>query len=62
MTLEKEGSLRSQNATIEDTCGKHRKSLPYAFTEQGDGGLNLKSQIATSSRSGRPLLRSKSVK
>ena len=28
-------SLRSQNATIEMGRGKHRKYLPYVFTEQG---------------------------
>lgn len=27
--------LRSQNVTIESKRGKHRKYLPYAFTEQG---------------------------
>ena len=30
-------SLRSQNATLER--GKHRKYLPYAFTEQGVANL-----------------------
>ncbi len=34
-TLENDGGLRSQIATIEDGRGKHRKFLPYAFTEQG---------------------------
>jgi len=34
-TLEKGGSFRSQIATIEGGRGKHRKYLPYAFTEQG---------------------------
>ena len=34
-TLEKRESLRSQIATIESGRGKHRKYLPYAFTEQG---------------------------
>jgi hypothetical protein len=28
-------SLRSQNATLEPGRGRHRKYLPYAFTEQG---------------------------
>ncbi len=28
-------SLRSQNATIESGRGKHRKYLPYVFTEEG---------------------------
>ncbi len=34
VTLEKSG-LRSQNATLEDKRGKHRKFLPYVFTEHG---------------------------
>jgi phage regulator Rha-like protein len=33
-TLKKSG-LRSQNATLEDKRGKHRKYLPYVFTEHG---------------------------
>jgi len=33
-TLKKSG-LRSQNATLEDKRGKHRKFLPYVFTEHG---------------------------
>jgi phage regulator Rha-like protein len=33
-TLKKSG-LRSQNATLEDNRGKHRKYLPYVFTEHG---------------------------
>ena len=32
---DKHNSLRSQNATLETGRGKHRKYLPYAFTEQG---------------------------
>ena len=28
--------LRSQNVTIEDRRGQHRKYLPYAFSEQGE--------------------------
>ena len=28
-------SLRSQFATLKDARGKHRKHLPYVFTEQG---------------------------
>ena len=41
-------TLRSQNATLEDNRGKHRKYLPYAFTEQGVAGLSgvLKSEKA----------------
>ncbi len=41
-------SLRSQNAIIENRQGKHRKYLPYVFTEQGVSGLSgvLKSETA----------------
>lgn len=35
VTLEKGNSLRSQFVTLEKGRGKHRKYLPYAFTEQG---------------------------
>lgn len=35
VTLENEKSLRSQNAIIENARGRHRKYLPFAFTEQG---------------------------
>ncbi|TKI69967.1 ORF6N domain-containing protein [Sulfurimonas crateris] len=47
-TLEKEKSLRSQNATLENARGKHRKYLPYVFTEQGVSMLSavLRSDIA----------------
>ncbi len=31
----KEDSLRSQNVTLKSNRGKHRKYLPYVFTEQG---------------------------
>jgi hypothetical protein len=34
-TLENDEGLRSQIVTIEGGRGKHRKFLPYAFTEQG---------------------------
>jgi len=34
-TLETDSSLRSQIATLEKGRGKHRKYLPYVFTEQG---------------------------
>ena len=35
-TLKKEDlALRSQNETLEKGRGKHRKYLPYVFTEQG---------------------------
>ncbi len=33
--LEKDDALTSQNVTLESRQGKHRKYLPYAFTEQG---------------------------
>jgi len=41
-------SLRSQNVTLENGRGKHRKYLPYVFTEQGVSMLSavLKSDIA----------------
>jgi len=42
-------SLRSQNVTLNNNRGKHRKYLPYVFTEQGVSGLSgvLKSETAT---------------
>lgn len=41
--------LRSQNGILEDGRGKHRKYLPFVFTEQGVAGLSgvLKSKIAS---------------
>lgn len=41
-------SLRSQNATLEKGRGRHRKYLPYVFTEQGVAMLSavLKSETA----------------
>ncbi len=41
-------SVTSQNATLKDNRGKHRKYLPYVFTEQGVAGLSgvLKSETA----------------
>ena len=47
-TLEKEKSLRSQIVTLENSRGKHRKYLPYVFTEQGVSMLSavLRSDIA----------------
>ncbi|MBS1571216.1 MAG: ORF6N domain-containing protein [Bacteroidetes bacterium] len=33
-------SLSSQNAILKDKRGKHRKYLPYVFTEQGVAGLS----------------------
>ncbi len=35
VTNEKSNSLRFQNETLKNERGKHRKYLPYAFTEQG---------------------------
>ncbi len=45
-----EASLRSQNVTLEKGRGKHKKYLPYAFTEQGVAMLSgiLRSDIAVS--------------
>lgn len=42
------GSLRFQNGTLENKRGKHRKYLPYVFTEQGVAMLSgvLKSDTA----------------
>lgn len=47
-TLKSKESLRFQNGTIENERGKHRKYLPYAFTEQGVAMLSgvLKSKTA----------------
>ncbi|MBN2681928.1 MAG: ORF6N domain-containing protein [Bacteroidales bacterium] len=49
VTLESKGnSLRSQSATLKDQRGKHRKYLPYVFTEQGVAMLSavLRSDVA----------------
>jgi phage regulator Rha-like protein len=49
VTLErKNNSLRSQIVTLESQRGKHRKYLPYAFTEQGVAMLSavLRSDVA----------------
>jgi hypothetical protein len=48
VTLSSNDALRSQNVTLESQRGKHRKYLPYAFTEQGVSMLSaiLKSKIA----------------
>jgi len=35
LTEEQYNSLRSQNATLESGKGKHRKYLPYVYTEEG---------------------------
>lgn len=47
-TSSEQYSLRSQIATLENMRGKHRKYLPYVFTEQGVTMLSaiLKSQTA----------------
>src|SRR3990167_3544044 len=47
-TLDDEESLRSQFVTLENSRGKHRKYLPYVFTEQGVAMLSavLRSQSA----------------
>jgi len=37
-TIETGNDIRSQNATLTNR-GKHRKYLPYAFTEQGENGV-----------------------
>ncbi len=48
VALDAQDSLRSQNATLENGRGKHRKYLPYVFTEQGVAMLSavLRSQSA----------------
>lgn len=35
LTVSEYESLRSQNATLENNRGKHRKYMPYVFTEEG---------------------------
>lgn len=41
LTSQKVGlGLTSQNAILKDKRGKHRKYLPYVFTEQGVSGLS----------------------
>lgn len=35
LTESEAGSLRSQNVTLKNRRGQHRKYLPYVFTEQG---------------------------
>jgi hypothetical protein len=49
ITQNVQSGLRSQNATLNDNRGKHRKYLSYAFTEQGVAGLSgvLKSETAS---------------
>jgi hypothetical protein len=46
--LEDDAALTSQNVTLESRRGRHRKYLPYAFTEQGVAMLSavLKSNVA----------------
>jgi len=48
LTDDEFGFLRSQNATLETGRGKHRKYLPYVFTEQGVAMLSavLRSETA----------------
>ncbi|MBN7811776.1 ORF6N domain-containing protein [Algoriphagus sp. H41] len=48
LTSKSDGSLRSQNAILKNLRGKHRKYLPYAFTEQGVAMLSavLRSDVA----------------
>ncbi len=48
VTLETDDSLRFQIGTLENGRGKHRKYLPYVFTEQGVAMLSgvLRSQTA----------------
>lgn len=48
IAISSNSSLRSQNATLENARGKHRKYLPYVFTEQGVAMLSavLKSETA----------------
>jgi hypothetical protein len=43
-------SLTSQNAILKDKRGKHRKYLPYVFTEQGVAGLSGVLKSATASK------------
>ncbi|MBI3141534.1 MAG: ORF6N domain-containing protein [Bacteroidetes bacterium] len=47
-TINQEDSLRSQSVTLEEGRGKHRKYLPYVFTEQGVAMLSsvLNSPVA----------------
>ena len=48
VTSKKEDSLRFQNVTLKKSRGKHRKYLPYVFTEQGVSMLSavLRSETA----------------
>ena len=47
LTVEESESLRSQIATLEPGRGRHRKYLPYAFTEQG---VSMLSSVLNSER------------
>ncbi len=53
-TINTEDSLRFQNGTLKTERGKHRKYLPYAFTEQGvamlSAVLNSETAVKTSIR------------
>jgi len=48
VTLKTEPALRSQPVTLEENRGKHRKYLPYVFTEAGVAMLSavLRSDMA----------------
>lgn len=48
LTAEEAEALRSQNATLENGRGKHRKYLPFVFSEQGVAMLSavLRSETA----------------
>jgi len=47
LTTEEHAALRSQSVTLEPKRGRHRKYLPYAFTEQG---VAMLSSVLRSSR------------
>jgi len=54
LSPEEAGSLRSQIVTLDAGRGRHRKYLPYAFTEQGvamlSGVLHSPRAVAVNSR------------
>ena len=41
LTKKEYENIRFQNGTLERGRGKHRKYLPYAFTEQGVRGITM---------------------
>ena len=53
LTQSEMDTLRSQNAILKNNRGKHRKFLPFVFTEQGVAGLSgvLKSETAAKGNS-----------